>query len=91
MLYLSLIGLLLAFALFYYFAVYNPGAQSHWEILPTRAEYQLKHPDCTRDEQMTCCHCHSSEMLDVGVLGFRDWRRQIICRGCKNRLWRESD
>lgn len=75
----------------WYVAGYNPGAQKHWEILPTQVEYQAAHPQCCHGDVLTCCHCGSDQMLDLGLLSYTDWRRQIVCRGCKNRLWREWD
>ncbi|WP_373974711.1 hypothetical protein NT239_13960 [Chitinibacter sp. SCUT-21] len=78
-------------AAFWYIAVYNPGAQTYWERLPTREQYRAQHPDCIRGEDMACCHCGSTVKLDLGLLQYWDWRRRMMCRNCKNLLWREED
>ncbi|QLI80615.1 hypothetical protein HZU75_03195 [Chitinibacter fontanus] len=80
-----------AFAAMWYLVYYNPGAQTYWERLPTRKQYLLKHPDCQRGEDIACCHCGSIVKLDLGLLQYWDWRRQMMCRNCKNLLWREQD
>nr|WP_314899970.1 hypothetical protein [uncultured Deefgea sp.] len=75
----------------WYFIAYNPWAQKEWEHLPTLTEYRQRYPYCVQGEQVACCHCGSTVHLDVGLLQYTDWRRQTICRQCKNRLWREMD
>jgi hypothetical protein len=78
-------------AVIWYFIAYNPWAQKHWERLPNRDQYVALHPDCLRDDDIACCHCGSTEKLDLGLLQYTDWRRQMMCRNCKNLLWREQD
>ena len=91
MYWLSVIGVVLAVCLIWYFIVYNPWAQKEWEQLPTLNAYRQLHPHCVQGDATACCHCGSTVQLDVGLLQYTDWRRQTICRQCKNRLWREMD
>ena len=88
---IGLIAVPAAFFGLWYVVGYNPGAQKHWEILPTLPEYKLRHPQCLQDGKITCYHCGSSMHLDLGLLSYTDWRRQIQCKQCKNRLWREQE
>ncbi|QZA80786.1 hypothetical protein [Deefgea piscis] len=88
---LGIVTVVLLATLFWYYVIYNPAAQTDWERLPTLAQYRQQHPQCVRGEQTLCCHCGSTEHLDLGLLQYTDWRRQMMCRQCKNRLWRESD
>ncbi|WP_288841289.1 hypothetical protein [uncultured Deefgea sp.] len=122
---LGIVTVVLLAALFWYYVIYNPAAQTDWERLPTLTQYRQQHPQCVRGEQTLCCHCGSAEHLDLGLLQsvdvqkfygeaskpqtvhrvrqgettlqekfcfiLTDWRRQMMCRQCKNRLWRESD
>lgn len=89
--YLGLLGFIVLFASIWYFIVYNPWAQKEWEHLPTLKEYRQIYPQCVQGNDVSCCHCGSVVQLDVGLLQYTDWRRQTICRQCKNRLWREMD
>lgn len=62
-----------------------------WENLPTKDLYIKAHPsDVTADGKIRCYHCHSTEILDVGLARFADFRRTILCQKCKAQLWREE-
>ncbi|KAF0813881.1 hypothetical protein IGB42_01560 [Andreprevotia sp. IGB-42] len=81
--FLGLPLLLLFAALFYWLVLYSPGAQRHWERLPTQHEYHTQHGGL-------CKQCSTATTLDVGLLGMTDFRRRILCAQCRTPLWRES-
>ena len=80
---------------FILFFIYSPSGKAAitalWEHLPTKEEYIKLHPRLLDGENIRCYHCGSSDTLDTGLACFTDYRRTIICRSCKHRLWREQD
>ncbi|WP_051304576.1 hypothetical protein [Chitinilyticum litopenaei] len=77
--------LLLLAGLYYWLAIYPPGAQQEWESLPERDVYRDRHGG------LVCRCCGAQETLDTGLLRHTDFRRRIVCAHCKTPLWREEE